>query len=68
MCEFCHLHGEGRTWYLQMKNYSEALLHERLPEELRALSGGATRHSYVTDFVRSFTLPATGRVRAPLGA
>lgn len=26
MCEFCHQHGEGRTWYLEAKNYSEDML------------------------------------------
>ena len=26
MCEFCLRHGEGKTWYLQAKNYSEDLL------------------------------------------
>lgn len=26
MCEFCTKHGEGKIWYLQMKNYSEELL------------------------------------------
>ena len=26
MCEFCHKHGEGEKWYLQVQNYSEDLL------------------------------------------
>ncbi|MDH4196833.1 MAG: 4Fe-4S dicluster domain-containing protein [Candidatus Aminicenantes bacterium] len=26
MCEFCHRHGEGKTWYLQAKHYGEDLL------------------------------------------
>lgn len=26
MCEFCTKHGEGKTWYLNAKNYSDALL------------------------------------------
>jgi ferredoxin len=26
MCEFCHKHGEGQKWYLQVSNYSEDLL------------------------------------------
>ena len=26
MCEFCTAHGEGREWYLTMKNYSQELL------------------------------------------
>ncbi len=30
MCEFCIQHGEGKQWYLQMKNYSNELLHAPL--------------------------------------
>ena len=30
MCEFCTKHGEGKKWYLQMKNYADELLHEEL--------------------------------------
>jgi ferredoxin len=26
MCEYCHLHGEGKKWYLNAKNYSDDLL------------------------------------------
>ena len=26
MCEFCVQHGEGKKWYLEMKNYSRELL------------------------------------------
>lgn len=26
MCQFCHLHGEGKKWYLRAENYSEDLL------------------------------------------
>ncbi len=26
MCEFCHKHGEGKTWYLRAENYSQDLL------------------------------------------
>lgn len=58
MCEFCTKHGEGKKWYLQMKNYSEALLHEPISEEQQAASGEATRHAWVTRFFREFTLPA----------
>jgi Pyruvate/2-oxoacid:ferredoxin oxidoreductase delta subunit len=28
MCEFCHQHGEGKKWYLNVKNYSEELANE----------------------------------------
>ncbi|MDI6784314.1 MAG: 4Fe-4S dicluster domain-containing protein [bacterium] len=26
MCDFCHQHGEGKKWYLTMRNYSQELL------------------------------------------
>jgi hypothetical protein len=26
MCEFCVKHGEGKKWYLNVKNYSNDLL------------------------------------------
>lgn len=28
MCEFCLQHGEGKKWYLQVKNYSDDLLND----------------------------------------
>ena len=28
MCEFCSQHGEGKTWYLNAKNYSSDLVHD----------------------------------------
>lgn len=30
MCEFCTEHGEGKKWYLEMKNYADELLHYEL--------------------------------------
>jgi Pyruvate/2-oxoacid:ferredoxin oxidoreductase delta subunit len=26
VCEFCHKHGEGKTWYLKAENYSDELI------------------------------------------
>lgn len=40
MCEFCTKHGEGKKWYLQVKNYSEDLL-----ADLR-------RRKFIADFFR----------------
>lgn len=28
MCQFCHQHGEGKTWYLKAENYAEELLED----------------------------------------
>ncbi|MDA8082590.1 MAG: 4Fe-4S binding protein [Nitrospiraceae bacterium] len=35
MCEFCTRHGEGKEWYLNVRNYSEELLHD--PERIRMI-------------------------------
>lgn len=29
MCEFCTQHGEGKKWYLQMKNYSQDMMSQK---------------------------------------
>lgn len=29
MCEFCHQHGEGKKWYLLMKNYSDEVFRQK---------------------------------------
>ena len=58
MCEFCIQHGEGRQWYLQMKNYSNELLHTPLTQEQKAAIGFNTRNDWVDNFVKWFVVPA----------
>jgi NAD-dependent dihydropyrimidine dehydrogenase PreA subunit len=60
MCEFCTEHGEGRKWYLEMKNYSDELLHAEMTGRERKLAGVATRAEWLDRFVDSFVLPAAG--------
>ncbi|MEO0074944.1 MAG: 4Fe-4S binding protein [candidate division WOR-3 bacterium] len=55
MCEFCEKHGEGKKWYLQMKNYSRELLTEELTPEQQAIVGTKTRRHWIINFYRSFT-------------
>ena len=43
MCEFCTEHGEGKKWYLQMKNYADELLHEELSSAQKDIAGARTR-------------------------
>lgn len=47
MCEFCHRHGEGKKWYLAVKNYSEELYTEAaqrsMTDILSPLAGRPTR-------------------------
>ena len=58
MCEFCIQHGEGKQWYLQMKNYSNEMLHASLTPGQTEIVGQNTRREWVEDFFRWFTLPA----------
>lgn len=58
MCEFCTKHGEGEKWYLAMKNYSEALLHEELTEEEKKRAGASTRFEWNYNFFKNFATAA----------
>ncbi len=60
MCEFCTKHGEGKQWYLQMKNYSDALLHEELSAAQKGIVGASTRYEWLSRFGELFLLPAAG--------
>jgi hypothetical protein len=64
MCEFCTKHGEGKKWYLEMKNYAGELLHEELSHPLRDAAGAATRLAWANRFWEAFVMPAvTGKKR-----
>jgi ferredoxin len=63
VCEFCVKHGDGRTWYLNAKNYADALLAERHREVHYHLG-----HSQL-DFIDGFrrvdrlrSIPVIGRI------
>jgi Pyruvate/2-oxoacid:ferredoxin oxidoreductase delta subunit len=60
MCEFCMQHGEGKLWYLQMKNYSQELMHTPLTEEQKQAVGSQTRLRWMKNFLMSTVFPATG--------
>jgi hypothetical protein len=63
MCEFCHQHGEGKVWYLQIKNYLTDLLHSDLSPEQQEIIGAKTWQEWLERFM-SFpgysALPASG--------
>jgi len=62
MCQFCTKHGEGKKWYLQMKNYSEELLHEELAHPVKETVSVSTRAEWIQGFFENFVMPAiTGR-------
>jgi len=65
MCEFCTKHGEGKVWYLQMKNYASELLHEDLSAAERDITGVTTRLEYTHRFWETFVLPALTGVSVP---
>ncbi|MHC4560688.1 MAG: ATP-binding protein [Planctomycetota bacterium] len=58
MCEFCTEHGEGKKWYLQMKNYSKELLAEDLSASKRDTIGVANRYEWTNRFWENFVMPA----------
>lgn len=60
MCEFCMQHGEGKQWYLQMKNYSKELLHTPLATRQIDAVGFKTRLEWLDDDFRTTIIPAAG--------
>jgi ferredoxin len=69
MCEFCTEHGEGKKWYLEMKNYADELLYEELSAAQRGVVQATTRYEWQDRFWQSFVLPAIrGVAPAPEGA
>ncbi len=57
MCEFCTKHGEGKKWYLQMKNYADVLLHEVISSSEKEIAG-TTRLERGYRRFQSFFMPA----------
>jgi ferredoxin len=60
MCEFCMQHGEGKQWYLQMKNYSSELLHTPLNPEQSEAAGFTTRQEWLDDDFQWTIVPSYG--------
>ncbi len=58
MCEFCTKHGEGKKWYLEMKNYADDLLHEQLSAKQAQSTGSETRLEWANRFWQGFVMPA----------
>ena len=62
MCEFCTKHGEGKKWYLQIKNYSDELLYEELSSTKKEITKVKTRVEYLDDLFENFVMPAISGV------
>jgi ferredoxin len=58
MCQFCTEHGEGKKWYLEMKNYSRELLHAELSAEEKQATRASTRAEWLGRFMECFEGPA----------
>lgn len=64
MCEFCTEHGEGKKWYLQMKNYQEELLHAELDRLQKRVGRVESRLDWTRRMFDQFVLPAATGVPA----
>ena len=58
MCEFCTKHGEGKKWYLQVKNYTDELLHEDLSASKKDTIKATSRLEWTNRFWQTFVMPA----------
>ena len=58
MCEYCTKHGEGKKWYLQMKNYSDELLHQELLHVQKKYAEVNTRTERMFRFFKIDVMPA----------
>jgi NAD-dependent dihydropyrimidine dehydrogenase PreA subunit len=65
MCEFCNEHGEGKAWYLQMKNYSQELLSTPLTEVQKKATGFSTRPQWLRAFNEGFIFGREGNRGTP---
>ena len=54
MCEFCAKHGEGKKWYLQVKNYAQEWLNAPLTPEEKEATGASTRAEWLGSFCKVF--------------
>ncbi|XUX00428.1 MAG: 4Fe-4S binding protein [Dehalogenimonas sp.] len=63
MCEFCTEHGEGKKWYLQVKNYTDEMLHQELSQLQKDTINAQSRAEWVRRFWQGFTFPAYNGVQ-----
>ena len=58
MCQFCTEHGEGKKWYLEMKNYSRELLHAELSAKEREVTRVSSRAEWLGHYLEYIEGPA----------
>jgi NAD-dependent dihydropyrimidine dehydrogenase PreA subunit len=66
MCEFCTKHGEGKKWYLQIKNYSQELLHAELSSQQKKIVKVNSRVEWINEFFNDFVLPQPKPEKEPV--
>ena len=66
MCEFCTKHGEGKQWYLQMKNYAKELIYEELSSPQKEMVRASSREVWMDRFFDNFVMPAITGVSKPI--
>ena len=66
MCEYCTEHGEGKKWYLHMKNYSDELLHQKLSDVQKEYAMAETRIERMLRFFKIDVMPAITGMREPV--
>ncbi len=65
MCEYCTEHGEGKKWYLEMKNYSDELLHQELSSRQKEIAEASSRIETRLRFFEDRVIPAITGVPRP---
>ncbi len=65
MCEYCTEHGEGKKWYLEMKNYSDELLHQELSSRQKEIAEASSRTEMRLRFFEDRVIPAITGVPRP---
>jgi len=59
MCEYCTEHGEGKKWYLLMKNFSDELLHQELTSAQMEMVGANTRAEWRKQVLNKLLMKAS---------
>lgn len=62
MCEFCTKHGEGKKWYLEVKNYTDEMLFEELSSSEKEIVNVNTRAEWLNNLFESYIMPAISSV------
>ncbi len=65
MCQFCIQHGEGKKWYLLMRNYSDELLRQEFSAGQKEMFDAPTRAEAIVRMFGAVVMPAITGVAKP---